>query len=134
VTDHLSETASPAAGYWPPRPYAQFVTAALSGVLLLATLYTLYFASDFAIPVVAAIVASLVFAPLVRAVARWGLPAPITGAFIVATIIGGLSCSIVVLSDSASAWLNRAPSILNELEVKLHDLKRPVEKVKEASE
>ena len=117
-----------------PSPYARFVTAALSGVLLLATLYTLYFASDFAIPVVAAVVLGLVFAPIIRRLARIGIPSVLSGALVVLTVVGGLSAGIVVLSDSATEWLNRAPVILNQLDRKLRTLKRPVEQVKEASE
>lgn len=117
-----------------PSPYARFVTAALSGVLLLATLYTLYFASDFAIPVVAAVVLGLVFAPIIRRLVRIGIPSALSGALVVLTVVGGLSAGIVVLSDSATEWLNRAPVILNQLDRKLRTLKRPVEQVKEASE
>jgi predicted PurR-regulated permease PerM len=114
--------------------YTRFVTVALSGVLLLATLYTLYFASDFAIPVVAAVILGLVFAPFIRRLARIGIPSAISGALVVLTVVGGLSAGIVVLSDSATQWLNRAPIVLNQLDRKLRTLKRPVEQVKEASE
>lgn len=114
--------------------YSRFVIFALSGVLLLATLYTLYFASDFAIPVVAAIILGLVFAPFIRRLSRIGIPPAISGALVVLTVVGGLSSGIVVLSDSATEWLNRAPIVLNQLDRKLRTLKRPVEQVKEASE
>ena len=118
----------------PAPPYALFVTVSLSGVLLLATLYTLYFASDFAIPVVAAVILGLVLAPFVRALARRGVPSAITGGIAVLAVVGALSSGIVVLSNSASEWLNRAPTVLSQLDYKLRALKRPVEQVKEASE
>lgn len=117
-----------------PLPYARFVTGALSGVLLLATLYTLYFASDFAIPIVAAVILGFVLAPFVRALSRRGVPAAVTGGFAILTVVGVLSAGIVVLSDSAAEWLNRAPMVLSQVDYKLRALKRPVEQVKEASE
>jgi len=118
----------------PLRFYTRFVTVALSGVLLLATLYTLYFASEFAIPVVAAAILGLVFAPLVRRLSRFGIPSSMTGGLIVLSIVGGLSTGIFFLSDSATDWLNRAPVVLSQLDYKLRELKRPVEQVKEASD
>lgn len=121
-----------------PRPsnrrYARFVTVALAGVLLLATLYTLYFASEFAIPVVAAVILSLAFSPLVRSLSRRGVPSTLTGGLIVLSIVGALSAGIYQLSDSATQWLNRAPSVLSQLDYKLRELKRPVQKVQEASD
>jgi len=116
------------------RPHARFVTVALAGVLLLATLYTLYFASEFAIPVVAAVILSLVFSPLVRSLSRRGVPSTLTGGLIVLSIIGALSAGIYQLSDSATQWLNRAPSVLSQLDYKLRELKRPVQKVQEATD
>lgn len=116
------------------RAYTRFVIVALSGVLLLATLYTLYFASDFAIPVVAAFILSLVFAPIIRRLSRFGMPSAVSGALVVIIFVGSLSAGVAVLSDSASEWLNRAPIVVSQLERKLRTLKRPVEQVKEASE
>jgi predicted PurR-regulated permease PerM len=119
---------------WPSRPYARFVTVALSGVLLLATLYTLYFARDFMIPIAAAIILSLVFAPIVRTLSRKHVPSAVTGGFVVLMIVAALSAGIVTLSGTASDWLNRAPKVLTQLDRKLKDIKRPVEQVKKASE
>ena len=118
----------------PSRSYARFVTVALSGVLLLATLYTLYFARDFMIPIAAAIILSLVFAPIVRALSRKRVPSAVTGGFVVLMFVAALSAGIVTLSGTASDWLNRAPKVLTQLDRKLKDIKRPVEQVKRASE
>ena len=119
---------------WPSRSYARFVTVALSGVLLLATLYTLYFARDFMIPIAAAIILNLVFAPIVRTLSRKRIPSAVTGGLVILMIVAALSAGIVTLSGAASGWLNRAPKVLTQLDRKLKDIKRPVEQVKKASE
>lgn len=125
---HVPESPSPL------RFYTRFVTIAISGVLLLATLYTLYFAREFAIPVVAAAILGLVFAPLVRLFSRYGIPSPLTGGLIVLSIVGALTTGLLLLSEPTANWLNRAPMILSQLDYKLRELKRPVEQVKEASD
>lgn len=133
MSELMAETQPDAHASTGHRTYTRFVTVALSGVLLLATLYTLYFASEFAIPIVAAVILSLVFAPVVRSLSRLGIPPTLSGGLIVLTIVGGLSAGLVVLSDSASEWINRAPSVLSQLDYKLRELKRPVQKVQEAT-
>lgn len=105
-----------------------------SAILTLATLYTLYFASDFFIPVVAAVVLNLVVSPWMRAFAKKRIPPPVTGAVIVLGLVAVLTTGAVQLSDAAAEWLARAPVAIGQLEYKLRSIKEPVEKVKEASE
>lgn len=45
-------------------------------------------------------------------------------------VVGG----VYYLASPASSWLNRAPTILGQAQVKLHELKRPLEKAREATE
>lgn len=105
-----------------------------AAILFLATLYTLYFAGEFIVPVLAALVLNFLFGPLARALARRGIPRPLTGLVIVAGILAILVSGIWRLSDAASEWLARAPTIVSQLENRLRDFKEPVEKVKKASE
>jgi predicted PurR-regulated permease PerM len=116
------------------RQYMRFVTVALSGVLVLCTLYTFYFARDFAIPVAAAVILYLVFAPLSRRLARKGLPPAVTAGLVVVSILVSLFAGLALLSDSAATWLTRAPLILSQVDDKLAAIKRPVQQVKEASQ
>src|SRR5215203_2058688 len=44
---------------------------------VLALLYTLYFARDFLLPIVIALLLDLLFSPVVRMFTRWGLSAPL---------------------------------------------------------
>lgn len=105
-----------------------------AALLCLAALYTLYFAQDFLIPVTAAVILALAFGPLVRRLARWRLPNPVSAGAIVLALIMLVGMGIWQLSDSASEWLARAPVIISELEYRLRDIREPVEKAKEATE
>ncbi len=105
-----------------------------AALLCLAALYTLYFAQDFLIPVTAAVILALAFGPLVRKLARRGLPSPVSAGAIVVALIMLIGTGIWQLSDSASEWLARAPVIISELEYRLRDIREPVEKAKEATE
>lgn len=107
----------------------------IQGALLcLATLYTLYFAQDFLIPVTAAVVLALAFGPLVRRLARPRLPNPVSAGAIVLALITLIGTGIWQLSDSASEWLARAPVVISELEYRLREIREPVEKAKKATE
>lgn len=107
----------------------------IQGALLcLATLYTLYFAQDFLIPVTAAVVLALAFGPLVRRLARRRLPNPVSAGAIVLALITLIGTGIWQLSDSASEWLARAPVVISELEYRLREIREPVEKAKKATE
>lgn len=105
-----------------------------AALLLLAALYTLYFAQDFLIPVMAAVILALAFGPLTRRLARRGLPNPLSAGAIVLALVMLIGTGIWQLSDSASEWLARAPVIISELEYRLRDIREPVEKAKEATE
>src|SRR5687768_18594973 len=72
-----------------PAPDSRRTRAALGGragslgvtvLSILALLYTLYFARDFLLPIVIAILLDLLFSPVVRALTRIGLGAPLGAA------------------------------------------------------
>lgn len=106
---------------------------AVQGLLLLAVVYTLYFAADFLIPVFAAIVLQLLLTPVVRLFTRFHIPEPISAAIIVIGLVGILSLGFIGLSEPVANWAARIPEITEELEYKLRELREPVETVQEVS-
>ena len=56
---------------------------ALTVLAILALLYTLYFARDFLLPIVIALLLDLLFSPVVRALTRVGIGAPLGAAIVV---------------------------------------------------
>jgi predicted PurR-regulated permease PerM len=125
----------------PPAPTAEVVvlprvrvqTIALVGLLLLGVFYTLYFASAVFIPIALALLFSLLLAPLVRRLARIGVPEALGAAIVLALVLGGVLFGIFRLAEPATDWLGRAPYSFARLEDRIRDLRAPVEQVQEAT-
>jgi predicted PurR-regulated permease PerM len=116
----------------PPRPgMARF---ALPGLFLLAFMYTLYFARPIVLPVVSALVLSLLLAPAVGYLQRLRLP-PVWGAgIVVGVLIAALGAGGAALIEPAGTWIERAPSLLQQMEDKLRGLRESVHVVAEIAE
>lgn len=92
---------------------------ALSGLLILMILVALYLARDLMLPVVMAVILSLVFLPLVRAMKRIFIPAPLGAGIIVLALLATFVGGTYRLAEPASTWLSQAPQGLREIEYKL---------------
>ena len=106
---------------------------ALSALFVLAVFYTMYFMRAMLLPLVLAMLLSYLIAPAVRLLARVKLP-PAIGAALVLLFFGGLGVyGISRVADPAASWLEKAPYSLHQLKQKLLPLKKPMEKVAQAS-
>lgn len=126
-----ADTAPPTAEAVVPRLRIQ--TVALVGLLLLGVFYTLYFASAVFIPIALAVLFSLLLAPVVRRLARIGVPEALGAAIVLALVIAGVLFGIFRLAEPATDWLGRAPQSFARLEDRVRDLRAPVEQVQEAT-
>jgi predicted PurR-regulated permease PerM len=118
----------------PVREQSATRGAAVTGLFVLALAYTLYFASNVLLPIVLALLASLVLQPLVKGLERLRIPTAIGGLLVVAALIGGLAYGAVSLAVPAAEWLERAPAASREIERKLRFVREPIEKVSEATQ
>ena len=107
---------------------------ALTALLVLAIFYTLYFARAILLPVVLAMLLALVLSPIVKALARIRIPAPIGAAAVVLALLLGIGYGVSRLAEPAAQWIERAPATISELEVKLRKLKKSVEGVSKAAQ
>ena len=108
-------------------------TVALTGIFLLFTLYSFYFARDFLLPVVLAFFLSALLAPLVRWLTRIHVPAMLGAGIVMA---GVLTISIYViyrLSEPAVQWIQKAPTSFDTLRRKFRDIIVPVEKARQTT-
>ena len=96
--------------------------ASLAILTVLAVLYSLYFARDFLVPIMYAVLLNFLLSPAVRALARWRIPPPVSGALIVLSLLAALGGGAYALSGPASGWIARAPSSLAKAEAKLRGL------------
>lgn len=124
------ESPVPAPMFPPPRRQSP----ALAGLLVLAVLYTLYFAAELIVPILAAMLLAMVLAPLVHGLTRLKIPRLVAAALVTALMVGALGWGVESLASPAAEWLQRAPQSLRDLERKLRPVKEPVEQVKQATE
>ena len=106
---------------------------ALTGLFVLAVFYTMYFMRAMILPLVLALLLSYLLTPLVRALARIRIRPPLGAAIILLTLIGLAVYSISRLAEPAAGWIEKAPYSLQELKLKLLPLKKPMEKVAQAT-
>lgn len=96
---------------------------ALGGLVILATLYTLYFARALMLPVVLAVLFSILLAPSVRALRRAHVPEAFGALIVLLMVLAVLGFAIDKLSEPATEWLNKAPQSLSQIEQKTKSLK-----------
>jgi len=102
-------------------------------IFVLLLFYTLYFARDLVMPMLLALVLTLIFTPIVRFLGRFRVPEPLSAAIIVLGLLGGFGLGAYTLSDPLAYWLEQGPRIFPEIERKLHILKEPVKELQKAS-
>ena len=106
---------------------------ALTGLLLLAILTVLHLARDLVLPIVVALILSLVFLPVVRGMKKLRIPAPLGAGIVVLGLLMAFVTGIYNLAEPAGIWLNKAPQSLRELEVKLRHITGSVHDVAKAT-
>jgi predicted PurR-regulated permease PerM len=103
---------------------------AVVGLVVLATLYTLYFARALVLPVVLAVLFSILLSPSVRALHRIRIPEPIGALIVLLGVISAIVFAADKLSAPATEWLNKAPQSLSQIELKTKSLKNFVGEVR----
>lgn len=123
------------------KPAAEYAPAAnvagawaLPALLLLAILTVLYLARDLILPIVAALILSLVFLPLVRAMKKIFIPAPLGAGLIVLGLMAGFVGVAYNLSEPAGEWLEKAPQSLKTIDKKLRKIAGSMQEVASATE
>jgi predicted PurR-regulated permease PerM len=95
----------------------------------LALLYTLYFAREFLIPIIFALLLNFLLSPLIRRLVRVGVKAPISAAFVVIVLITAVGEGAYQLAGPAQRWAMTAPQSFARAEQKLRSIIRPVQQV-----
>ncbi|MGI8508206.1 MAG: AI-2E family transporter [Gemmatimonadaceae bacterium] len=109
-------------------------SANLTVLTVLAVLYTLYFAREFLLPIVFALLLSFLFSPVVRALARFRIPPPLGAGIIILAILGLLGSGAFGLSGSVKTWAATAPQTLATAEARLSKIIRPIQRASKAAE
>ena len=106
---------------------------ALTGIFVLAMLTALHLARDLVLPIVVALVLSLVFLPVVRGMKKLRIPAQLSAAVVVLGLLGAFLAGAYNLADPAGIWLNKAPQSLREIDAKLRHITGSVHDVAKAT-
>ena len=104
------------------------------GTFLVILVVALYFGRDFLLPVVLAFLFALVLAPVVRSLARRGVPEGVTAILLVVILATTIASALYSLSGPVSQWIEDAPRIGREVQDRIATLRRPVDAVVDASE
>jgi predicted PurR-regulated permease PerM len=107
---------------------------ALTGLLVLASFYTLYFARSFLLPIVLAVLLALLLTPVVRGMKRLHIPGALAAAVVVLGLLGGVGFGVYELSGPAYEWMQKAPQSLRKVEARVREIKRPVQTIGRATE
>jgi predicted PurR-regulated permease PerM len=109
-------------------------SVAITGLFVLAVLYTLYFARAFLLPIVLAVLLDFLLSPVIRMLKRARLPEPLGAALVILALLGALGFGAYSLADPARQWMAKAPESLAKVQTRLRDLRKPVEQVTKTAE
>jgi len=107
---------------------------ALTGLLVLATFYTLYFGRAFFLPIILALLLNSLLSPVVRGLKRLHIPNALGAALVVFGLLGGIGWGVYELSGPAYEWAQKAPQTMRRLERQLREFKKPVQTMSKATE
>lgn len=110
---------APSSGGGSQLTMASSVSTLLLGIFLILLLRTLVWASDFLIPVTAAILGFFILSRPRRWLGRVGVPAALSAALFTAMAAGTAAVLFVQLSDPAAAFVADLPSLLSQIDTKL---------------
>ena len=103
------------------------------GLFVLAAFYTLYFMRAMLLPLVLALLLSYLLVPLVRALARIKIRPLFGSAIVLIGLVAAVGYAVSFLSEPVAGWIEKAPYSVQQLKQKLLPLKKPIEKVAQAT-
>jgi predicted PurR-regulated permease PerM len=112
----------------------QIRSLAITGLFVLAVLYTVYFARALLLPIVVAVLLDFLLSPVIRGMKRLRIKEPVGAALLILVLLGALGGAGYSLAEPAQAWMARAPESLERLQSGLRQVRRPVEQVTRTAE
>lgn len=106
----------------------------LKGLFVLALFYTFYFARDVLLPIVLALLLTLILSPAVRALNRRRLPEPVGAAVVVVALVAAFGFAVYSLVDPAMEWIGKVPETMTQIEDKVRGIKKSVQEVTKAAD
>lgn len=104
------------------------------GLFFLGLFYTFYFAREFILPVVLALILSLLLRPAVRGLERLHIPQALGAALIMASLLTVFISGALLLAGPATSWVQRAPESLEKVEGKIRGMLNSAQPLTQAAE
>jgi predicted PurR-regulated permease PerM len=108
-------------------------SVALTGLFILAILYTMYFTRSVLLPIVLALLLSYLLRPVIRALGRLKIPSLISSALVLILLLALVAFGLSSLVTPFAGWLQKAPTGFSELQHKLMPVKQSLAQVAQAS-
>ena len=106
----------------------------LAGILALLVLYTCAVAAVLIVPLLLAVLLSLMLAPAVRLLCRWHLPRVLATLLVLSCTLVGTGSLLASLVAPARVWMVQLPKSIGRIELALSDLRRPLSAATHAGE
>jgi predicted PurR-regulated permease PerM len=116
------------------RERVEIRSISITGLFVLAAMYTLYFARAFFLPIVLAVLLDFLLSPLIRALKRARVPEPVGAALVIVVLLGTAGIAVYGLVGPAKEWVAKLPVSMREAENRLKKLRTPVEQVSKTAE
>ncbi len=128
------KTKSPQTNGTGSRSFADLSTP-IYGLFILGILYTLYIAHQIVLPIILAVLTSLLLAPLVKkAYLRWHIPRVVSALVLVLAVLAGILGLGAAVATPALEWAQKAPEGLSRLLVGESEIMRQIDKVSQSAE
>ncbi|HVV67492.1 MAG TPA: AI-2E family transporter [Gammaproteobacteria bacterium] len=102
------------------------IAFATTSLLILAIIYTLYFAKALLLPIVIAVLLNFLFAPVMRVLIRIHIPRLLAALLIILVVFFVIFLGFYRLSAPVSEWLTDAPANFSQATQKINQLTLPI--------
>lgn len=121
--------------YQPNPGTWQDLSTPIYGLFVLGILYTLYVAHQIVLPIILAVLTSLLLAPLVKkAWFRFRIPRAVSALVLVLTVLAGIVGVAIVVATPVVEWAEKAPQGVSRLLVGESVIEKQLNKVSESAE
>jgi predicted PurR-regulated permease PerM len=105
------------------------------GLFGLGILYTLYVAHQIVLPIILAVMTSLLLSPLVkRAYVKWRIPRVVSSLILVLLVLAGIVGITLAVATPALKWVEEVPQGISRLLVGESEISRQIARVTESAE
>lgn len=108
------------------RPRGNRLSLCVTGLFVLGAIAFIYFGKPFLLPVLAAVLAALALRPVVRVLAACHIPEWLAALIVVLITALAFGAAAFKLSEPATEWLQRGPSLYQDLDRVLRRLNAPM--------